>query len=423
MQTIAIEQVKEDERQRKVYNAESISQLADSIQDAGLLHAIRLRSGSDPTLVAGGRRLRALRLLVGRKQPIKYDGQVLPLGTIPFTEHHSTNEHDLQLAELYENIHREDISWPERTAAISKLHKLRTEVDPSHTVTDTSREIFGDSYHSSSTGRTSEAIRIAEAVEKDPSLAKLGSIKEVKKVLAKRANNEIFSDFAKQHDDSASEHTLIRGDAAVQLALLPSERYTCICTDPPYGIGADTFGDQGQGEHDYDDSKEYFEAVIREFAVQSFRVACTEAHAYVFCDIRNLEPLSRLMRDAGWYVWPSPIVWYKGNQGLLPRPFHAPRRCYELILYCIKGNKKVILEGKHDVITINGVGAARHAAEKPVDLYADLLSRSVRPGDLVLDPFTGSGPIFPAANRLSVTATGINLNEEDYNLALSRLGE
>ncbi len=423
METINIEEVLEDDRQRKEYNAEKISQLADSIQDAGLLHAIRIRSLSDPTLVAGGRRLRALRLVAGRGHQVQYGRDLLPLGVIPVTVHHSSDTYDLQLAELYENIHREDITWQEQTAAVARLHSLRVSKNPKHTVTDTSKELFGDSWHSSSGNKTSESIRIAAAVEADPALGKLASIKEVKKAIAKKATNEVFADLAGILDDSNSEHTLLLGAAGHHMRQMDSGRFSCILTDPPYGIGADTFGDQGQGTHAYDDSQEHYHELMRDFADESFRVTADEAHAYIFFDLRHFAFIREQMADAGWYVWPTPIIWYKGNQGLLPRPSHAPRRCYEAILFCIKGDKKVILEGKHDVITINGAGASRHAAEKPVELYVDLLQRSCRPGDEVLDPFAGSGPIFPAANKLNLTATGINLNEEDYNLALTRLGE
>lgn len=94
-----------------------------------------------------------------------------------------------------------------------------------------------------------------------------------------------------------------------------------------------------------------------------------------------------------------------------------------MILYAIKGDRRVILTGQHDVITEPSVGSERHAAEKPVPLYTNLLSRSVRPGEFVLDPFAGSGTIFPAANKLSLIATGFNLDQNDYALAQTRLEE
>jgi DNA modification methylase len=50
----------------------------------------------------------------------------------------------------------------------------------------------------------------------------------------------------------------------------------------------------------------------------------------------------------------------------------------------------------------------------------DLLKRSVRPGDTVLDCFAGSGTILEAAHRMKVTATALEMNPEYYGMCLTR---
>jgi len=62
-----------------------------------------------------------------------------------------------------------------------------------------------------------------------------------------------------------------------------------------------------------------------------------------------------------------------------------------------------------------------HAAQKPVALFRDLLSRSARPGDTVLDPFCGTGSILEAAHDLKVKATGIENDPTSYGIAARRL--
>jgi DNA modification methylase len=62
-----------------------------------------------------------------------------------------------------------------------------------------------------------------------------------------------------------------------------------------------------------------------------------------------------------------------------------------------------------------------HGAQKPVSLYSDLLKRSTRPGDRVLDPFCGTGTIFPAAHPLKVAATGIELEPAYYGIGVKRI--
>ena len=69
------------------------------------------------------------------------------------------------------------------------------------------------------------------------------------------------------------------------------------------------------------------------------------------------------------------------------------------------------------------VSKPKHAAEKPLDLYIDLLERSAHVGDHVCDPFMGNGVIFPAANKLYLTATGIEQNKTAFGFATARLEE
>ncbi len=74
-----------------------------------------------------------------------------------------------------------------------------------------------------------------------------------------------------------------------------------------------------------------------------------------------------------------------------------------------------------DIVPVPNVREKNHAAEKPTAIYAELLKRSCLPCDQVLDPCCGSGTIFAAAKEQGVIATGIELNEETYGLALARL--
>ncbi len=60
-------------------------------------------------------------------------------------------------------------------------------------------------------------------------------------------------------------------------------------------------------------------------------------------------------------------------------------------------------------------------AQKPVDLYRDLLSRSARAGDSVLDCFAGTGPILPAAHQLRVAATAVEMLPQNFGIAAKRL--
>ena len=91
-----------------------------------------------------------------------------------------------------------------------------------------------------------------------------------------------------------------------------------------------------------------------------------------------------------------------------------------MILFASKGNRKVLKVGP-DVVTCPMVSERDHGAQKPVPLYVELLSRSCYPGQTVLDMFSGSGTIFPAANKLKLIATGMEAVQEYFELGLSRM--
>jgi DNA modification methylase len=105
----------------------------------------------------------------------------------------------------------------------------------------------------------------------------------------------------------------------------------------------------------------------------------------------------------------------------LPRGgIHGPRRNYECVLYALRGDKRVNFVA-NDVIPIPSERGSKTAARKPVELYVELLRRSVLPGNRVLDPCCGSGPVFEAAERLECVATGIEINEALVGVCSQRL--
>ena len=126
------------------------------------------------------------------------------------------------------------------------------------------------------------------------------------------------------------------------------------------------------------------------------------------------------MRKAGWYVFRTPLINFKTNSGRVPLPDRGPRRQYEILLYAIKGDKPVT-HIYPDVITSQADENMSHGAQKPVAVYQNLLQRSVRPGDTVLDCFAGSGTIFPAAHTFKVKAVGIEQSAEYYGMGLRRI--
>jgi len=188
-------------------------------------------------------------------------------------------------------------------------------------------------------------------------------------------------------------------------------------------MGADEFGDSGglaAGAHGYVDDEANAIKCYEALASHGFRVAKPQAHLYAFCDLDMFGRLKFLFMNEGWWVFRTPLVWHKPSAMRAPWPENGPQRKYECCLYAVKGKRKVTKMAP-DLFAFNPDSNLGHAAQKPVALFEELLKRSVQPGDSVLDPFCGSGPIFPAAHGLKCRATGVEIDTASYGIAVKRI--
>lgn len=426
-----------DERQRQDFDMQKIEDLATSIDVNGLIHPPAVRDDADSHeihLVAGERRWRAMGSLIQMGKTIRCGDFVCQPGHIPVLDLGVLTDMQAFEAELAENIDRENLTWQERARAESKLHAFRTQQKeaqglPPQTITATATEIAqrknpeADAAVGSAVTEVATRVQLAKYLH-DPDVAAASSPKEAVKIIRKKQQAQQNAIAAAAFDENATRavpHKLLAGSMEVHLAGLAGESQDILLTDPPYGIDAQSFGEQSGQGHNYDDTPEYFERLITTLAEQSYRVCKAQAHAYVFCDPRRFEFIKLHFELAGWSVWHVPLIWAKGN-GMLPRPDFGPRRTYEFILFANKGDKPVKCV-KGDVINVPAVRNLQHGAQKPVDLYVDLLSRSASPGDAVLDAFAGSGTIFPAANRAKVVATAIELEPANVDICKLRMLE
>ena len=417
MSTIPISEITLNARIRQDFDTEKLAHLTESIARIGLLHAPILHNG---TLVCGGRRIKAISMLPVFGATLKYQGVEIPEGSIPYTELGDLSEIAIMEAELEENLMREDLSVHEEAAARASLHRLRQVSNTTQTLTDTANEL-------SKPGARLKAMDIRDALlidqhADDPEVAKAKTKKEVMKVIERKERtrlNEQLADEFKRKSQHGSPHALIQCDMIRWMEDYKERDIDVICTDPPYGVDAQNFNAQDGIIHEYDDTRENFERIISTIAIQGYRICRSRAHAYIFHDFANWGFVRDGMERAGWSVWPRPIIWSKGN-GLLARPDFGPRYTYECILFATKGDRKVRLVAP-DVIDVRTLWRQKRGAEKSAILYHDLLARSVSPGDTVLDPCCGLGPIFPAANELNIKAIGLDIDPAAIGYATKRL--
>lgn len=445
MRTAPIEKISiGSDRQRASFDPASIMELATSIIDRSLLHPIVVREDPDSDgwiLVAGERRLRALRELWDLGETLRHDGQVLEKELVPIVTLGELSPLEAEEAELEENVKRKDLTWQEHARATKRLADLRamqakSRGDQAPSLADIASETFvpkRDGFAGSleyAAEQTRQEILIARHLD-DEDVAKSKTLNEAFKVLKAKETARQNSELAARIGILAPDdlHTLIQGNSLQVIetwsdsGLEEHRSFDVLLTDPPYGMGADSFGDSGGavmlGVHRYADDDSAFDKVLEILQVASALAMKDQAHAYIFCDIDRFFALRGAMGDFGWTVFRTPLVWTKNN-GRVPLPEHGPRRQYELILYAFRGQKPVVTI-QPDIIECPTDENLGLGAQKPVDLFCNLLRRSVRPGDRVLDPFAGTGTILPAAHSLRCRATAIELAPAQFGVATKRL--
>lgn len=416
-----------ENRQRREFDAEKIVELANSIETNGLLQPIVVRPRPEGgwLLVAGERRLRALDNIFLLGDSYRCGGQLIPPNVVAVLPLADLDTLAAEEAELHENLLRVDLTWQEEAAAVARLRQLReAQVGMPVTPLELGAELLPDLTPGSAESIVRQNLIVARSLS-DPDVAGAKSLRDAAKIIRRKdeaKRNAVLAE-GLGRDSSSGRMRLVQEDCLPWLATTPAEAFDVILSDPPYGMDAQDFGD-ADGKlsvvHTYDDSREGWETLMQQFLPLTFRVAKPQAHMYLCCDIDGFAFLRELASVAGWWVHRTPIVIYKTDGNRVPWPQHGPQRKWELVLYAVKG-KKPSLRVAPDVIETRGDPNLGHGAQKPVALYTELLSRSARPGDSILDPFAGTGTIFAAAHAAHLYATGIERNPEYAGIAARRI--
>jgi len=214
--------------------------------------------------------------------------------------------------------------------------------------------------------------------------------------------------------------TLYCGDS---LDVLPTIASVDLCvTDPPYIIGAVSAGNiasKSGGWADMMNSALWFTEWYR--LVESKMTH--SAAMWTFCNWRSLPVVMKSAISSGLPVT-SLMVWDKewigpgGPQGLRPS--------YELCALLAKPGFQVPNRGIPDVWRhkTGGNKPHGHPAEKPAALMERIIVASgIKPGQVVLDPFAGSGPVSVAASRLGIRSISIEAEEKWCELIAQRLSQ
>lgn len=214
------------------------------------------------------------------------------------------------------------------------------------------------------------------------------------------------------------ENKLIHGDSLTVLRQMEPESVDAIITDPPYGINyVSPTGARIQNDT----------APFIWFLYDAFRVLKpgSSGRGTLVCftrwDVQQV--FIDAIRLVGFIV-KSEVIWDKIQHGMgdLKSQF-APS--HENIIFAVKGKFSFPGHRPKDLITHRKLPGSQmiHPTEKPVPLLADLITAVTKPGDLILDPFAGSGSTLVAAKKTGRRFTGIELDDVHYAKAQRRIEE
>lgn len=212
-----------------------------------------------------------------------------------------------------------------------------------------------------------------------------------------------------------------RTDAVGWLRALPAGSVDLVITDPPYeslekhrAVGTTT-----RLKHSKASSNDWFDIFpnqrFPELFAEIYRVLAPDRHFYLFCDPETMFVAKPMAEAAGFRFW-KPLIWDKRRIGM---GYHYRAR-YECILFFEKGKRKLRDLGVADIIEVPRV-AGGYPAEKPAAVSEVLVEQSSSPGQVVLDPFTGSGSVGEAAVTAGRHFIGNDLCEEAVVVARKRL--
>lgn len=214
-------------------------------------------------------------------------------------------------------------------------------------------------------------------------------------------------------------------DCLVGMQELPDESIDLVVTDCPYHIGHRGSNCGGgifsEEQNEWTSRGKLFahnDIAFAEWLPQVYRVLKRGTHCYIMVNSRNLRELQTEAERVG-FVFQNLLVWNKGNA--------TPNRYYmqalEFILMLSKRPARSINDmGCSNLLSVpNIIGTKKHPTEKPVALMEHLIRQSSNEGDIVLDPFAGSGSTLIAAKRLNRQYIGFEIDEQYCKIATTSL--
>lgn len=225
-------------------------------------------------------------------------------------------------------------------------------------------------------------------------------------------------------------NNLYNMDCIEGIKQIPAECIDLIVTDPPYkttsrgnagnsgGMLQKKINMKGQVFNHNDISP-------KDYIPELYRILKEGSHFYIMTNHVNLQEMLNICTENGFKFIKS-LIWNKGNK--IMGQFYMSQ--FEYILFFRKGKgKKINHCGTSDILNVPNKktkgddGRNLHDTEKPIELMQILIENSSHIGDVILEPFAGIGSTLIACKNCNRQYLGFELDENYYNIAISRIKE
>ncbi|WP_075995787.1 site-specific DNA-methyltransferase [Salaquimonas pukyongi] len=254
----------------------------------------------------------------------------------------------------------------------------------------------------------------------------------------------------KQKNAPAWLNSIIKGDCVAALEKLPAQSVDVIFADPPYNLqleGNLHRPDQSKVaavDDDWDKFSDFaaYDAFSRAWLLAARRVLKPTGTIWVIGSYHNIFRVGTTLQDLGFWVL-NDVIWRKTN----PMPNFRGRRftnAHETMIWASRDQKAKgytfnyeAMKMANDEVQMRSdwlfpicTGHERlkdengdkvHPTQKPEALLHRVLMSSTKPGDVVLDPFFGSGTTGAVAKRLGRHFVGIEREQTYIDAALARI--
>jgi modification methylase len=244
--------------------------------------------------------------------------------------------------------------------------------------------------------------------------------------------------------------TIFKGDCVAELEKLPAASVDVVFADPPYNLqleGRLTRPDQSEVDAVDDDWDKFasfsaYDDFTRAWLLACRRVMKPNATLWVIGSYHNIFRVGAMLQDLGFWIL-NDIVWRKTN----PMPNFRGRRftnAHETMIWASRdaGAKGYTfnyeaLKAANDELQMrsdwllpictgherlkDGEGRKAHPTQKPEALLHRILLAASKPGDVVLDPFFGTGTTGAVAKRLGRHFVGVEREAGYIATAIGRL--